>query len=417
LGIGSAPLDFTQTEQHFLSQTGLLAASSSGMEFVALCELEGERLRCIALSGFEDDANLDAWNLSPIADFALYMEALDGKVAVCNVAPAERASPALAPQDSIVQSHVITPVQIGEQIAGVLTFGARCRFDYTPLEIRGFENIASSIGVALANFRNSRTLAGEVSEYTAAALAITAVEVARVARHEAIGYIDNCNAAAHQLWRKLGAHAVDVEPELEAFSAGLQRVSEALEQIRYAAMPPDPVRSLVRIEQVWNEARIAVAARLAQERIEVRLVGPHAWVEGSPDGLRHVFLNLLLNSMDAFRDGRKAGRRIERTVQPSSERALDTRITYSDNGSGVNSSNLRVPDVCRGKPLSQLLFEPGVTSKGAGSGFGLWLVREILQDHHGSIDLVDHRGGIRFAIRLPTPHNQGAVKEGHDRYS
>ena len=76
-------------------------------------------------------------------------------------------------------------------------------------------------------------------------------------------------------------------------------------------------------------------------------------------------------------------------------------MVYTDTAGGIDPSTLTVPRSRRDLPLEQLIFEPGVTSKSDGTGFGLWLVRQILNEHRGSIDLLSHRGGVSFAIQLP----------------
>jgi nitrogen-specific signal transduction histidine kinase len=126
-------------------------------------------------------------------------------------------------------------------------------------------------------------------------------------------------------------------------------------------------------------------------------------VIAQPDWLRQVFLNLMLNSVDAFKQAKKANRYIDLVVAKPSERQQDIQMTYKDNATGINPQSLSVPEDLTDRPFQQQLFEPGVTSKKAGSGFGLWLVRRSLDDHHGSIDLTDHRNGVAFSIHLPKP--------------
>jgi nitrogen-specific signal transduction histidine kinase len=76
-------------------------------------------------------------------------------------------------------------------------------------------------------------------------------------------------------------------------------------------------------------------------------------------------------------------------------------MKYTDNGIGVDVSRLMGKDF-QGTPRITDIFLPGVTTKPAGSGYGLYLVRRALDSHHGSIDLVDYRNGISFKISIAT---------------
>jgi signal transduction histidine kinase len=51
--------------------------------------------------------------------------------------------------------------------------------------------------------------------------------------------------------------------------------------------------------------------------------------------------------------------------------------------------------------MSQI-FEPYFTTKKGGSGLGLLIVRRIVREHGGEIDLVSRDGdGLELTIRLP----------------
>ena len=149
-----------------------------------------------------------------------------------------------------------------------------------------------------------------------------------------------------------------------------------------------------------------VSAKLEQERIQTRItiIGKEKdiVIEILPDSLRHAFLHLLINSIDAFRTRHKGERLIAITIDPQSEAAVDVRIRYTDNASGIDLAQFHQwIDVDPRKDIRKLIFDKGVTTKQSGSGYGLYLVRTILARHHGSIELTNYRGGVVFDITLP----------------
>lgn len=65
-------------------------------------------------------------------------------------------------------------------------------------------------------------------------------------------------------------------------------------------------------------------------------------------------------------------------------------ITFADSGGGISAENM------------SKIFEPYFTSKAGGTGLGLLIVRRIVREHGGEIDLVSDEGkGLKLTIRLP----------------
>src|SRR5206468_4076390 len=91
------------------------------------------------------------------------------------------------------------------------------------------------------------------------------------------------------------------------------------------------------------------------------------------------------------------------SIEPISGSAASTvKLRYSDNASGIDPNKLQkfMKAGDSSKDLNTIIFEKGVTSKEKGSGYGLYLVRKMLDRHNGSIDLISYRGGVVFEIVL-----------------
>jgi signal transduction histidine kinase len=70
------------------------------------------------------------------------------------------------------------------------------------------------------------------------------------------------------------------------------------------------------------------------------------------------------------------------------------RITIADNGKGIDPS------------VRPHIFEPLYTTKSAiGTGLGFWVVRQVVEKHHGVIRVRSHTSGTRigttFCVTLP----------------
>jgi signal transduction histidine kinase len=393
-------------EDAFFEEAGHVLAAFVGTERVALHEVarvgRDLRLRCVFLSGYDGFDDRNRFDVTA-DDFPPYAMAAGGESTVIADAQTSKWDPTPRWVDPPTRSLVVLPIRAGE-VLGVLTLGARCPFDHTHLELRGLESVADSLGFALSYRRNLEAAADRDAEDMAAAQAISALETSREARHGAKGHIDNCIKASSLLWKKTNRMGIDVEPELDAISNSLMKARGALDRQRaLETWAERPVRCA--LQDVWVEACEAFSARLRAEHVEARFAGPEVEVVVSVEWLRLVFQNLILNSVEAFREGRRSGRMIELTVESTSERDRDIRMTYRDNGPGVNRGHLRSVAPADAD-LSKLVFERGVTSKPEGLGLGMWLTRKALKQHGGSIDLLRSRNGVRFAIRLPNPDNE-----------
>ncbi len=59
------------------------------------------------------------------------------------------------------------------------------------------------------------------------------------------------------------------------------------------------------------------------------------------------------------------------------------------------------------------IFEPYFTTKASGSGLGLLIVRRIVREHGGEIDLASDEGqGLTLTIRLPLQQNRLRMLQG-----
>jgi two-component system NtrC family sensor kinase len=112
-------------------------------------------------------------------------------------------------------------------------------------------------------------------------------------------------------------------------------------------------------------------------------------VAGDPGRLQQVFINLLMNAVEATPPGGRIT--IKAWSSPNDGRA-GVSIEVADTGGGIP------PDA-----LGQI-FEPFYTTKplGEGTGLGLAISRDIIRDHGGTIVAQSHPGhGSTFTAWLP----------------
>ncbi len=108
---------------------------------------------------------------------------------------------------------------------------------------------------------------------------------------------------------------------------------------------------------------------------------------GQINEFKHLFLNLLSNSIDAFNEKDIQNRKI--TIK-SYVRDNHGIIKFEDNAKGIPSHV--IADI----------FKPNVTTKadGKGTGIGLYMSSQIVQKHHGIIEATNINSGALFRITI-----------------
>jgi PAS domain S-box-containing protein len=141
--------------------------------------------------------------------------------------------------------------------------------------------------------------------------------------------------------------------------------------------------------QILDQVVQLYLRKLQTARIKVeKQTGEGLQILGYTGELRQVFSNLILNAIDAMRDGGRLRLRVFRAREWSAERRSGVRVTIADTGNGISPKDL--PHI----------FEPFYTTKkDQGTGLGLWLA-------YGSVQ--KHAGRMRVATRT-TPGSSGTV--------
>ena len=105
----------------------------------------------------------------------------------------------------------------------------------------------------------------------------------------------------------------------------------------------------------------------------------------NPDQIQQVFLNLMLNSIDAMPEGGKLTVSMKKTDS-------SVEVMFSDTGTGIDET------------IIDRIFDPFFTTKspGRGTGLGLSICYGIIREHSGTITVKSRKGeGTTFTIRLP----------------
>jgi signal transduction histidine kinase len=183
--------------------------------------------------------------------------------------------------------------------------------------------------------------------------------------------------------------------KLALVSGQLQRIQTTLRELVTFSRPASKERTRVALADILEEAlSIAKYYKRTKGRVIVPEVPPDLpCLNGVRDQLVQVFLNLVLNAIDAAGKGGRITLAVDR-------RGEVVEVAVRDDGPGVAPEN-------EGR-----LFHPYFTTKKNGTGLGLFVTRQLVAEHGGTVDLVSKSGeGAEFRVRLPLPAEPPARRE------
>ena len=183
-------------------------------------------------------------------------------------------------------------------------------------------------------------------------------------------------------------------PEIKQILADIRkddvRASEVIVHIRALLRKRQLEMHSLDTNQVAETALRLVQAEARQRNVKIELIFTKQLppIQGDRIYLQQLFLNLILNAMDAMADTPKEQRRLR--ICTSVHESGGVKVSVSDTGRGI--------------PVDRFLrlFESFYTTKPEGMGLGLSISRAIIEAHRGRIWAENNEGGgATFHFVLP----------------
>ena len=233
----------------------------------------------------------------------------------------------------------------------------------------------------------------DISDLISGQRSIAWAEVARRLAHEIKNPLTPIQLSAERMMMKLQtklapADAALLERGTNTIVNQVLAMQQMVDNFRDYAKTPPP-----QLQPLDLNTLIAEILELYPDRREGRAIQSHLSVDlprvlGDATQLRQVVHNLLQNAQDAaFESDRQDEARIDVTTEvvryTEAEGGTRTavRLTVADNGPGFDPRMLA------------RAFEPYATSKRRGTGLGLPVVKKIIEEHGGRIELQNRKDG------------------------
>jgi signal transduction histidine kinase/ActR/RegA family two-component response regulator len=185
---------------------------------------------------------------------------------------------------------------------------------------------------------------------------------------------------------------------LEVIIQQIMRISHLLRQLMDFSREYKTIKEKVDVRDIIKETIPLLDLRLKKHKIEISSVFPKniPSVQGNFHQLQQVFLNLLMNSIDAIladsdRRSKKGCGKID-IIGSIIPRFRKIQIEITDNGAGIKEENL------------DKIFDPFFTTKdvGLGTGLGLAVVYGVIVEHGGNIVVTSkYHEGTNVTFTLP----------------
>lgn len=208
--------------------------------------------------------------------------------------------------------------------------------------------------------------------------------------HEVRNPLNAAVLQLHLLGRQVDKLAIDDEARAALRHKGqivgdeIGRLSRLLTEFLELARPRAPVRELVHFARLVEDVLDLEQGSAAARRVEVvREIASDCVIVGDPEKLKQVVLNLVVNALEAMKEGGTL------TVRVTSS-GEEARLFIDDTGAGIDAASLAQ------------VFDPFFTTKEAGTGLGLSIVRKIVDQHRGEVRIESQQAvGTRVTVTLP----------------
>ena len=184
----------------------------------------------------------------------------------------------------------------------------------------------------------------------------------------------------------------DTLRKLEIIKKNVRRASGIINNLLHFSRHSEFERELIDIEKL-----IDATLSLLEKEMSMRHVMLHTQYGQVPraffsiDSLKQVFLNVILNAIQAMPEG--GSLKISTSVSADKKWV---NVNFSDTGAGISKENL------------PYIFSPFFTTKkaGEGTGLGLYISYSIIKREGGDISVTSREGvGTTFLVKLPVAKN------------
>lgn len=271
--------------------------------------------------------------------------------------------------------------------------------DYPTADFLAFQVLSIAVAatglilgaVVTESRRTERSLRRQQTELSRVARLTTAGALGTALVHEISQPLATVATYAHACGRLLMSQPADLEllaRTIANVEIEIQRAGDIVKHLRDFVGKSEPRSCPVNLVETTQKVVRLLADEARTHRVTIRIdARPLPRVAADRVQIEQVLVNVLRNAIEAIADCTDRERWVWVRLSGTNGEA---QVEIEDNGPGVSAE------------IAQHLFEPFETSKPRGMGLGLWLSREMIKAHGGSLRWdATATVGARFVLRLP----------------
>ncbi len=291
---------------------------------------------------------------------------------------------------SVMEAEVCIPLFSKNQLIGMINLSHKLNKDvYSNEDIELLSTLANQTAIAIENARLYEDLKKSKSYIRRADRLASLGTLTAGLAHE----IRNPLVAIKTFTQLLPERLNDEEFRnhfLHVVDGEVDRISSLVTELLDFARPSEPKFEVEDINSILEGMILLVSTQTKSKQINII---KHFSSDLKPitidrEQIKQVFLNILLNAIEATPENGTIFVKTRSFVKPEGEPYL--QIEFTDNGCGIPEEYL------------EDIFTPFFTTREKGSGLGLSISNQIVQDHRGYIDVESRfNQGASFFVNLP----------------
>jgi signal transduction histidine kinase len=291
---------------------------------------------------------------------------------------------------SLLEAEVSIPLLWKEQLIGMINLSHKFTKDiYSREDIELLSTLANQTAIAIENARLFEDLKRSKSYVRRADRLASLGTLTAGLAHEIRNPLVAIKTFTHLLPERIDDQEFR-DKFLQIASGEVDRISSLVTELLDFARTSDPKLEMENINIILDGMILLVSTEANKKQINVDKIYDSnlPFVQIDREQMKQVFLNILLNAIEATPEKGKITVGTRAFLKPGGEPYV--QIEFTDTGSGIPQDEL------------EEIFNPFFTTKKTGSGLGLSISNQIVQDHKGYIDVESQVGkGSSFFVNLP----------------
>jgi len=296
----------------------------------------------------------------------------------------------LSERMSLLEAAISIPLILKGNLNGMICLGSKSPPDtYTHEDVEFLSILAYQSANALENRRLTEDLKKSKSHMQRADRLASLGTLTAALAHE----IRNPLVAIKTFTQLLPERFDDEEFRnhfLHIVSGEVDRISTLINELLEFARPSDPKVEAEDINTILDSIILLVSSGTKKKHIHINKDFPPNLpsVPIDREQIKQVFLNILINAIEATAESGKICVKTRPYIKSNGDPYI--QIEFTDTGCGIPAEYL------------ENIFNPFFTTKHKGSGLGLSISNQIVQEHKGYIDVESQlNNGSSFYVNLP----------------